>query len=209
MIQRVITALVLVAAAGCGTGQPPADSPNGGPSADAPAGAASTDTAAGGADTDAASGNTAGGAASSGSVPSSCDDLHYEILKAPPTRQAFADAFGPPDSVAASVEPNRHIQGATDSLFTVHYPGAVLEIRTPPDARDMATHVRVTDSRYLAFPGIGPGTPADRVEEVLGEPHERSAGYVRYQCSEAVEQPVTFRISDGRVIAVEIDYYVD
>lgn len=142
-------------------------------------------------------------------VPQSCDNLHESILAAAPTREAFAGAYGPPDTVIATTEPNRHVPGAVDSLFTVAYAGFVMEIRTPAGARDMATHVEVEDNRYLAFPGIGIGAPAERLEDVLGPPTSASAGRVTYDCSEAVEQPVTFVIEDGRVARIEIAYYVD
>jgi hypothetical protein len=199
--QVLVFALCASAAGSCGTGQPSVGSHEG-----EQAGSGQVSTAR--PDSGEATGN-AEDSATAGRVPSTCEDLHYRILEVPATRDAFAAAFGQPDSVAASTEPNRHIAGAIDSLFTVHYPGAHLEIRTPPGGRDMATHVRVTDNRYLAYPGIGPGTAAARVQAVLGEPRERAVGYLRYQCGEGAEQPVTFRIAAGRVSAVEIDYYVD
>jgi hypothetical protein len=144
-----------------------------------------------------------------GAVPASCEDLHATMLKVAPTRQAFAAEFGAPDSIARSTEPNRHDPAAIDSLFTVYYPRLVLDIRTPAGARDMATHVRVEDNRYLAYPGIGIGAAASRVEEVLGEPRERGPGSLTYQCGMGAEQPVTFSIANGRVGAVDIAWYVD
>lgn len=152
---------------------------------------------------------TGAGSAATGAVPADCEDLQDAILRVPPTRAALAAEYGAPDSVRSSTEPNRHVAGATDSLFTVHYPGFVADMRTPAGARDMATHVLVESSRYLAFPGIGIGATADRLREVLGEPDDAGSAYVRYQCSDAVEQPVTFRLTAGRVSAIEIHYYVD
>ena len=148
-------------------------------------------------------------AAGDGATPASCEDLHATMLKVSPTRQAFTEEFGAPDSIARSAEPNRHDPAAVDSLFTLYYPGLVLDIRTPAGARDMATHVRVEDNRYLAFPGIGIGAAALKVEEVLGEPQARGAGRLTYDCGMGAEQPVTFSVPDGRVRAVEIAYYVD
>lgn len=196
MIPRPRHALAILAAAtlvACGPGAPSVGSANG-DTLSAPPDSAPTAPVS---------------EADSAAVPAGCDDLHYEILQVPPTRQAFAARFGRPDSVISTVEPNRHVLDAVDSLFTVYYPGLIMDIRTPTGARDMATVVRLDDNRYLAYPGIGVGTAASRVREVLGEPHEEGAGYLRYQCSEAVEQPVTFRIAAGRVSAIRIDYYVD
>jgi hypothetical protein len=189
MVRRTALALASVAAA-CGTGPPGAESQR----SDAPPGGAApaidaTDTVA--------------------AVPLTCEDLHETILRVPPTRRALAAAFGAPDSVHASAEPNRHVPGATDSLFTVYYPGMVLDIRTPQDARDMATYVRLEDDRYLAFPGIGIGTSRERLEDVLGTATQSDAETLIWDCGTAVEQPVTFHLADGRVAAITIAYYVD
>jgi hypothetical protein len=201
--RAAVFSILAAASLSCGTGQP---------SVGSQAGSEDGGDPPGGDDVPGNPGSVTGdtsGEVNPGSVPATCDGLHYEILKVPATREAFAAAFGQPDSTAVATEPNRHIPGAVDSLFTVHYPGLLMDIRTPPGSRDMATHVRVTDDRYLAYPGLGMGTSAARVEEVLGEPRERAADYLRYQCGEGAEQPVTFRIAGGRVSAVEIDYYVD
>lgn len=188
------TVLALVAiAAGCGTGQPPdmqhGDAPE---SADSPGIRAPDSTA----DTHAA-------------VPHTCEDLHETILTVPPTRQAFAARFGAPDSITAGAEPNRHVPGAIDSLFTVYYPGLVMDIRTPQNSRDMPTHVRVENDRYLAFSGIGVGTSRERLEEVLGNPTQSDAQSLTWDCGGEVEQPVTFELAAGRVTAITIAYYVD
>ncbi|MGH7449540.1 MAG: hypothetical protein ACRELT_18335 [Longimicrobiales bacterium] len=145
----------------------------------------------------------------SAAVPAGCDDLHNTILKATPTRQTFGAAFGSPDSMIRSVEPNRHVPGALDSLFTVYYPGLAMSIRTPEAARDMATHVHIESNRYLAYPGIGIGTTPERLVDFLGDPSERDQEALTWDCSEHVEQPVTFRIVGGRVHAIDITYYVD
>lgn len=198
LLRAAVPVLALAALTACGgSGQPSLDTQPGGEPAAGP------DTAAG----SRAAVDTAGAAA--GAVPSGCADLHYNILKAVPTRQAFSAEFGQPDSVVSTVEPNRHVPGAIDSLFTVHYPRFVMDIRTPSGGRDMATEVHLEDNRYLAYPGIGIGASAARVREVLGDPHDEGPAFLTYQCSEHVEQPVTFRVADGRVAAIEIAYYVD
>lgn len=144
-----------------------------------------------------------------GAVPAGCNELHQGILAVQPTRAAFAAAFGRPDTVIAMTEPNRHVPNAVDSLFTVAYPGFVMELRTPSDARDMATSVAVEDNRYLAWPGIGIGVSADRVRAVLGPPAASGSERITWDCGMEVEEPVTFVIDDGRVVRIEISYYVD
>lgn len=194
-MRSAVLTLIALAAVSCGTGQPAVESPG---DNETPVGA--TDTAS-----DLSVDTVMDGAA----VPATCNDLHHTVLKVPPTRHAFSTEFGAPDSVGSTVEANRHMPGAVDSLFTVYYPGLVLDIRKPEGGRDMATHVAAKDNRYLAFPGIGIGTKAARIEQVLGEPAQRDHAHLTYHCSEHVEQPVTFRIRDGRVSAIEIAYYVD
>jgi hypothetical protein len=142
-------------------------------------------------------------------VPDGCEGLEETILRAAPTRAALAETFGPPDSVHAATEPNRHIPEATDSLFTVFYPGLRVDIRTPPSARDMATHVEIRDNRYIAFPAIGIGAREARLMDALGEPTRRADRSLTWDCCMHVEQPVTFHFADGAVRRIEISYYVD
>jgi hypothetical protein len=73
----------------------------------------------------------------------------------------------------------------------------------------MATGVTVRDNRYLAYPDIGMATPAARVTAALGAPTRRRDDMLIYDCDAVVEQPVSFRIVDGRVAGIEISYYVD
>jgi len=120
-----------------------------------------------------------------------------------------ARAVRRPDSVAASTEPNRHVAGATDSLFAVHYSGLTVQIRKPRDGNDMVSHARVTDNQYLAYPRIGIGAPADRVIEALGQPTSREDGVLVYSCGMGAEQPVKFELADSVVRAIVIEFYVD
>ena len=142
-----------------------------------------------------------------------CDTLAATLLRTGATRSALAQAYGEPDSVEATTEPNRHMPDATDSLFVVHYPGLGVTLRTPPSARDLVSAVMVTDNRYLAYPSIGIGTREEAVVAALGEPDERTEGdgttVLTYACGEEVEQPVTFHIRDGVVVRIEASYYVD
>ena len=190
---RLSVAALLVAAVACADAQPAGhERGEADPVADGPA--ASADTAR---------------APSSGADTISCAGLHDRILRVPPTRAAFLSEFGTPDSVTGSSEPNRHVPDAVDSLFVVFYPGLVMNIRTPPNGRDMATGLTIRDNRYLAYPDIGMGTPAARVTATLGTPTRRRDDMLIYDCDAVVEQPVSFRIVDGRVARIEIAYYVD
>ena len=142
-----------------------------------------------------------------------CDTLAAALLRSGATRSALAQAYGEPDSIEVTTEPNRHMPGATDSLFVVHYAGLAVTLRTPPAARDLVSAVTVTDNRYLAYPSIGIGARESAVVGALGEPDERTTAdgttSLIYACGEEVEQPVTFHLRDGVVVRIEASYYVD
>jgi hypothetical protein len=194
-ILRLPVAALVVAAAACGRAQPSGHE----------GAAADPDVIAGGR---AAADDTArlGGSASD---TISCAGLHDRILRVPPTRAALLAQFGIPDSVTGSIEPNRHVPDAVDSLFVVFYPGLVINIRAPQGGRDMAVGVTIQDNRYLAYPDIGMETSAARVTATLGAPTRRRDDVLIYDCDAVVEQPVAFRIVDGRVARIDISYYVD
>lgn len=152
--------------------------------------------------------DTAGALAAGDS--NSCADLAQRLLRTPATRAGLAAAYGAPDSLIAAVEPNRHIPGATDSLFTVFYPGLAATIRTPPSGRDLVTHVDVRDNRYVALGEIGIGVSADVLLERLGPPHSQDELSLTYECGVHVEEPVVFALDDDDVVAgIEIFHYVD
>jgi hypothetical protein len=137
-----------------------------------------------------------------------CDSLERTILAGPLTRAGLRDRFGAPDSTHAATEPNRHVPGAVDSLFTEFRPGLVGSFRTLAGARDLIAGAEVTGRGYIAHSGLDIGAPEARVVRILGEPSRRSGDALVYECGE-VEQPVTFRLRDGIVTAVTIAYYVD
>ncbi|HUG38977.1 MAG TPA: hypothetical protein VMM12_00745 [Longimicrobiales bacterium] len=139
----------------------------------------------------------------------SCEGLAWRILKVDPTRAELAAEFGRPDSIVATTEPNRHVRGQLDSLFTVHYPGLMSILRKPEGGRDMVDHAVVTANRFLAHPQIGIDAPAARVIQALGEPTRRSPAALVYECGDGAEEPVTFHLAGGAVSRIEIDFYLD
>lgn len=138
-----------------------------------------------------------------------CEGLETSILSAPATRAGLREAFGDPDSTSSKTEPNRHVPGAIDSLFVVHYTGLVARLRKPPDGPDLAEYVRVTETRYLRYPDLGIGARSSDIVKTLGEPTETDPASLVYDCGMGAEQPVTFHLGDGVVESIEIDYYVD
>jgi hypothetical protein len=151
--------------------------------------------------------DTGAPATTSGSVD--CVGLESSILVAEPTRAALRSAFGEPDSVISVVEPNRHVDGAIDSLFVMHYPGLLVSIRTPTGAADLADHVQVSDARYIRYPQLAMGAAASQVTAALGPPTRRTGDTLVYECGAGAEQPVTFILRSGVVRLITIDYYVD
>jgi hypothetical protein len=142
-------------------------------------------------------------------LPDGCEGLEDQILVVQPTRAALHARFGAPDSVIGEAQPNRHVEGVTDSIFTVYYPGLVVNLHMPGGGTDLTVHVDVEHNRYLAFPRIGIGAAADSVMAALGPPTQREPATLIYDCGEAVEQPVRFALSDNRVRRILVDYYVD
>jgi hypothetical protein len=126
------------------------------------------------------------------------------------TRAGLRARLGPPTDVVAATEPNRHIPDAIDSLFTMHWPGASVMLRTPPSGADLAERVTVRDDRWLRWTDPGIGDAGARVVEVLGPPQERQPGILRYACGAGpVDEPVGFVIVDGVVSEIVFDFYVD
>lgn len=138
-----------------------------------------------------------------------CEGLERRIVGADLTRAGLRDAFGPPAGRSVTLEPNRHLPDATDSIFDLRWDGLRVEIRTPPDGEDLAVHARISDDRFLRYPSVGMGAPADRVLEVLGTPSSRRDDALVYDCGMGASQPVTFHLEDGVVRRVEISFYVD
>lgn len=138
-----------------------------------------------------------------------CEGLETSIIAAPLTRAGLRERFGAPDSVAGTVEPNRHVQGAIDSLFTVYYPGLQASFRTPTDARDLISRATISSNHYVRYIQIGIGTSAAQVRAALGSPGQQNSTELIYDCNEEANQPVTFRLRDGVVEAISIEYYVD
>jgi hypothetical protein len=126
------------------------------------------------------------------------------------TRAELREEFGAPDTVIARTEPNRHVPGATDSLFAVRYPGLTVEIRKPASGGDMAERVTVTYPRNLTYAEPGIGARETRVVELLGEPTTRETGRLTYECGTGPAPPrVSFVIENAAVSEVVFAFYVD
>lgn len=140
-----------------------------------------------------------------GSLP--CEGLESAVLAAPITRADLRGALGAPDSVAASTEPNRHIPGAVDSLFTLAWPGLDLQLRVPPNGKELPVRLEATTNRALAHPWVG--VAPERVEAILGPATRRTQESLVYDCGLGASQPVTFRLAGGAVTGVVVSFYVD
>lgn len=139
----------------------------------------------------------------------SCENLETEILGASHSREGFRRTHGSPDSILVWTEPNRHVEGAVDSLFTVYYPGLLASFRRPTGGRDLIVAAGVTSNRYLSDSTIGIGASEAEIVARLGEPTRREDSNLVYECGMEVEQPVTFEIRNGAVFAITVAYYVD
>lgn len=138
------------------------------------------------------------------------------------TRAALRTELGEPDSVAREAVPNRHVPEATDTVVTMNWPAATAVARVS-QSKELVDAIRVTDARHLRYAGVGPGTPRDSILARLGDPGRRVGGgepvpigrrdpeTLSYWCPSepGAESPVVFHFRDGRVAAVEWDFYVD
>lgn len=127
------------------------------------------------------------------------------------TRREIRSVLGPPDSVAASAVPNRHVPGETDSIFHLHHDGLTARIHRVYDGRELLSQVAVRDDRHLREAIIGIGMPWREVRERIGEPAGRRDGAHVYECESCgvVEEPVLITVRDDTVAEIRFTYYVD
>lgn len=88
------------------------------------------------------------------------------------TMEAIRRELGPPPEADTVLEPNRHVPEATDSLFTLRYPGLAFELNRPgPVENELLTSVRLTDPERRLPGGLTVGRSTRlRLSEMLGEP---------------------------------------
>jgi hypothetical protein len=130
-------------------------------------------------------------------------------LKARTRAQLVAEAGGPLDT-GERVEPNRHTPGAQDSIIRFVYDGMIVQVRKPGPSNEMFEHVTVSSRKWLNFPYFRPGLTEANLTGVLGEPQQRAAGKLTYECGGGeVENPVVFEMKDGAVQRIVFNYYVD
>jgi hypothetical protein len=97
---------------------------------------------------DAAAGDDAGPAAAVGDVPAdlTCETLRESVLRSGTDRDALSNAWGTPESVRVSTEPNRHIEGATFSLaILLAVPLVTAPLLAVPVHADSATERKLAE----------------------------------------------------------------
>lgn len=125
-------------------------------------------------------------------------------------RASLEATLGAPDSLASTVEPNRHIPDATDVIHILTWPGISITVRTPPDGRELVEDVVIRDDRFLRWPDPGIGDHANAVMTLLGEPAEHDATHLLYFCGAGpVNEPVAFELRNDSVAAIVFHFYVD
>lgn len=92
---------------------------------------------------------------------------------------AIERTLGPPPAADTSLEPNRHVRDATDSLFVLHYDGLTFELNRPgPVDGELLASVAMTAADRELPGGVRIGTTArDDLVGDLGVPENtRSRG---------------------------------
>ena len=107
-------------------------------------------------------------------------------------------------------EPNRHVPQQVDTLWTLHYDGAEIRIRTA-SGRDLTERVTVTDDRHLRFREPALGTHDSQLTHLLGDPHLYWDGHPQYLCAPepGPEMPLTVFLEEGRTTGIAWHFYVD
>jgi hypothetical protein len=126
------------------------------------------------------------------------------------TRAELREELGEPSAIEGDTEPNRHDPARTDSLWTVSYEGLEAGIRTA-GGNDLLERMTVTDDRHLRYREPSIGTMKSKLIEVLGDADREADGDPQYLCAPEPmpDMPVTFRMTDGRVVTIVWEYYVD
>ena len=141
-----------------------------------------------------------------------------EILDAAYERRAdgslaLLDRLPPPQRVEAEPVENRHVEGQTDTLRTLHYDGLALEVYAVADGREILQEVRVTGEGYETAEGVGVGSTRAAVRAAYGEPARSDGGTLSYERTTSPDDPtpttITVRFDGDRVAALAWSYYVD
>lgn len=125
------------------------------------------------------------------------------------TRAGLRAQLGEPDSIVHQVVPNRHVPGAVDTLFTVHYPTLLVGLHRPGPGGELLSAVTVFSNEHLQWAVIG--AEGVQIEREFGPPDRRNDDGIGYDCRTCIagNDPVEFVLTDGRVRAVRFNFYVD
>lgn len=101
--------------------------------------------------------------------------------------------FRPARAVRAEAEPNRHVEGQTDTVRTYVYDGMTVEAYEVTGGPTFIQSVRVTEGGYGTGSGVGVGTPRSDVEAAFGPPVHESGDGVEYETGGG-ETPTTVTV---------------
>ena len=90
------------------------------------------------------------------------------------------------DGANVSREPteNIHVQGQTDTLVTVRYPGLEIEAYQITGGRTFIREVAVTGEGYSTAEGLGVGATRGEIERAAGEPTPTDEDSVIYELAD-------------------------
>jgi len=191
---RILTALILMVAAGCG-----------GDDEDTTDAALADSIAAAAA---AASADSASRAAAEGL------QAYFDSgpLTAGATREEVRNRFGEPREVRVETEPNRHVPDAVDSLYHMLYDDVEVTLRVAQSNTLLESVVVRSNDRMGSAPPLIGASDAD-IRERFGEPEGTPDGHFLYRCetcSELGGNVVIFRLGKGGTVeAIEIRHPVD
>lgn len=140
-----------------------------------------------------------------------CEQFTREGLKLKArTRAELLTEAGRPSKTEVEVVANRHAPDQQDSIIRLEYDGMTVQLRKPGPGGEMFEYVSVSKRKWLNFPFFKPGVPAENVISALGEPQQRDAQRLVYECGDGeVENPVVFELDGDAVERIVFSYYVD
>lgn len=121
------------------------------------------------------------------------------------TRESLRAGLGEPGDTRVTTT------ASGDSLFIVRYPGLQISLHKGAGGGELADQARVLDNRYLRHSVIGIGSAAEEVIATLGAPNTQAADEMVYVCHADAgrDDPLTFRLGNGRVTEIVYTWYMD
>lgn len=123
---------------------------------------------------------------------------------------ALVQRLGVPRQVRTRPISNQYVEGQVDTLRTLIYTGIEALVYDVTDSpKTFLVRFSISSTQYTTPEGIHVGVSEDRVLDTLGAPTRRndSTGELIYQETESKPTAMVVRIRNGRVVAINWEFY--